>query len=44
VQDSDKHYTEMVEGGYRIDPYSGYDHTDYQTAVDDAFDRVWRWS
>lgn len=43
VQDSDKHYTELVEGGYRIDPYSGYDWTDYQTAVDDAFDRVWRW-
>ena len=44
VQDSDKHVTEMVEGGYRIDPLSGYDWTDYQTAVDDAFDRVWRFS
>jgi hypothetical protein len=44
VQDSDKTYTELVEGGYRIDPLSGYDWTDYQTAVDDAFDRVWRFS
>ena len=43
VQDSDKGYSEMVEGGYRIDPYSGYDWTDYNDAVDDAFDRVWRW-
>jgi len=44
VQDSDKLYSEMVEGGYRIDPYSGYDKTDYQTTVDDVFDRAWRWS
>jgi hypothetical protein len=43
VQDSDKHYTEMIEGGYRIDPYSGYDHTQYQTTIDAVFDRVFRW-
>jgi hypothetical protein len=42
VQDSDRTYSEKVEGGYRIDPYSGYDWTDYNDAVDDAFDRVWR--
>lgn len=42
VQDSDKTYTEMVEGGYRIDPLSGFDHTNYAQAVDAALDRVWR--
>jgi len=44
LQDSDKTYSEIVGEGYRVDPVSGYDYTEYyDSRVESIFDYIWRW-